>query len=397
MVQIQFTPERLIESRKKVEEAHVRQEAYDFTMPGEELEALIRRLLDTRDGMLTATGMSLSDREACMLAGYLPHNFYEVSEDKLFRILNKRLDEASGEVLFREWQEEFGNYPCNHFLRELAEHNASFQKVLAKHHIKSALFIQILISRNIPLAFDQLLIGAVFADGIEFENKLKYYGIVPQSFLDVECKRALLTFCEKEDYFSCSEENLLDIIKTYDGYMLKKFLFNFLDKLSLSELEYYPALASYMRKITGHRNSRNFQQFFEGAGADQIQHFIDWINIFKLNIYFGNDDRSQFWKQFRYLNVVRYPVSNVVIMEFDECVAVEFLGDKKGTIYICEKDIFMQNFYHQLDRMDNEELRGYFKAHKDQCIESRGHVGRWEVHISNVLIKKEIADKLRLW
>jgi len=395
MAQIQFTPERLIESRRKVEALHAKEEAYSFASPGEDLEQLIRSLLETQDEMLPAAGLSLSDRQTCMLAGYLPHNYYDVPEEKLFRSLKKRLDDPSCEVLFQEWQEEFGNYPCNHFLRELAEQSPCFQKMLAKHHIKPALFIQILISRNIPLAFDQLLIGAVFADGMEFERKLQYYGITPQSFLDVECKRALLTYCEKEDYFSCSEENLLDIIKTYDGYMLKKFVFNFLDKLSLSELEYYPALASYMRKVTGHRNSRNFQQFFEGAEIRLVRQFIDWINIFKINTYFEEDERSQFWKQFRYLNVVRYPVSNVVIMEFDECVAVEFLGERKGTIYICEKDTFMQNFYNQLDRMDNEELRAYFKARKDLCIESRSHVGRWQAHISNVLIKQEISEKIK--
>lgn len=395
MAQTLYTPERLIESRKKVEALHVKEDAYNFASPEEDLELLIRRLLDTQDTMVPAAGLCLSDREACMLAGYLPHNYYEVSEDKLFLAMKKRLDDDSCEVLFEQWQEEFDNYPCNHFLRELSEKNPYFQKTLEKHHIKPALFIQILISRNIPLAFDQLLIGAVFADGMEFERKLQYYGITPQSFLDVECKRALLTFCEKEDYFSCSEENLLDIIKTYDSYMLKKFLFNFLDKLSLSELEYYPALASYMRKVTGHRNSRTFQQFFEEASDGQVQQFVDWINVFKLNAYFEEDERSQFWKQFRYLNVVRYPVSNVVIMEFDECVAIEFLGEKKGTIYICDKEIFMQNFYNQLDRMDNEELRGFFKSKKDLCIESRSHVGRWQAHISNLLIKQDIAEKIK--
>jgi len=395
MVQIQFTPERLIESCQRVTAMHRPEEAYDFTSPGEDLEQLVRKLLETSPEMLEAAGLSLSDRQARMLAGYLPYNFYDVPEDKLFRMMEPRLDEASCEILFREWQEEFGNYACNHFLRELAESNSCFQALLKKHHIKPALFIQILISRNIPLAYDQLLVGAVFADGREFERKLQYYGVYPQSFLDIECKRALLTFCEREEYFSCSEENLLDIVKTYDSYMLRKFLLNFMAKLSLWDLELYPALASHMRQVTGHRNSRNFQKFFEGAGEDQVQRFIDWINIFKLNTYFGGDERSEFWKQFRYLNVVRYPVSNVVIMEFDECAAIEFLGEKKGTVYICEKDVFMRSFYNCLDAMDNEELRGYFKAHKDLCIESRSHVGRWQSHIGSLLLKKEIAEKLK--
>jgi len=394
MAEIRFTPEKLIEAGKKVEALHKRDVAYDFSRPDEEMEQLVRRLFQTPDDMLRAASMALSVRELHMLAGYLPYNYYDLPEQKLTEVLRYRMDENACRVLFREWQEEYTNQECNRFLRYLTDSNGFFRKLLAEHHISTEVYARILGSRNVPLAYDQLLIGGMFSDGSAFENKLRYYGVADGSFLDVECKRALLVFCDRSDYFSCSEENLLDIMKTYDAYMLRKFLLNFITRLSLEDLEMYPALASYMRQVTGPFNSRTFQLFFEGTPDDLVQRYIDWINIFKINMYFEEDERSSFWKQFRYLNVVRYPVSNVVILEFEEYAAVEFLVEKRGTVYICNKDVFMQQFYETLDRLDNEDLRAYFKEHRDQCEESRNHLGRWQSHLGNVLVKRGIAEKL---
>lgn len=395
MNEFRFTPEKLIEAQKRLEALHRPAEPYDYSHPEETLEQLIRRIDGMPEDMLQAAAFALSDRDIRLAAGYLPYNFYEVSEQKLARLLNYRMDAEACRILFREWQEEFTNPQCNEFLQKMASSNGYFQELLREHHISKEMFQRILKSRSIPLAYDQQLIGGVFSDGEEFEKRLRYYGVFKDSFLDVECKRALLTFCEKEDYFSCSEENLLDILRTYNSYMLKIWLFNFLSKLNLQELENYPALASYMRQITGHCNSRTFQSFFEKAPENLVVKYVDWINIFKINTYFEGDERSSFWKQFRFLNVIRYPVSNVVILELDEYTVVEFLGDKKGTIYLCRKDVFMENFYGKLDRMDNEDLRIYFKAHKDLCEESRNHLGRWQSHMGNLFRKQGIAEKLK--
>ena len=386
-----YIPEKIIETRKRIVNNHRRLEQSD-----PELEQFIRRLNGYSDGMLKAAALSLTDKEVEILAAYLPYNYYQISEKKLFEILRYRLDERSMRILFLQWQEEFTNPECNLFLKSLASSNPVFQQLLKKYHISETTFIEILDSNNIPLAYDEKLIGGQYADGVDFEKKLRYYGVAEGSYLDIECKRALLIFCGKADYFSCSEENILDIVRTYDQLALKKFLVNFLNKLSLGELQAYPGLASYLRQVTGHRNSRTFKAFFEDLPEETKQKYIDWINIFKINNYFQEDIRSRFWKQFRYVNVVRYPLSNVVILEFEAHVAVEFLGEMSGTIYLCEKTVFTKNFYDKLDAMDNEDLRLYFKTHKDLCLEYRNHTGRWQSHLNNVLIRRGIAEKIKI-
>ena len=389
-----FVPEKLIDQRISIQKKNAALKNVSFEA-GDEMQQLISRLYRYDDSMVKAAALSLSEKQAGMLAGYLPYNYYGQDETRLFDILRYRLNDNTCRVLYEQWQECFGNSQCNEFMRSLAvSSEESFLDLLRRFGIPKESFIKILDSENIALGFDEELIGTRFEDGEDFDNRLKEHGVVHQSLLDVECKRALLTFCGKSDYLRCSQENLLDIIKTYDMFMLRKFLLNFMKKLSLSELQAYPELAAYLRNVIGHRKSDTFRVFFEGADPDSVQHFIDWINIFKLNIYFDNDERSRFWKQYRFQNVIRYPVSNTLILEFADYVAAEFLGNEKGTIYICEKDVFRKNFYSQLNSLDNNDIRIYFRLHKDQCVEYRNHTARWQAHVGNVISKKHITEKV---
>ena len=389
-----YIPEKIIEARKSIVPAHRRNQAGGFAA-SEELEQFIGRLNGYSRDMLKAAALSLSAEEVDTLAGYLPYNYYAVSQKKLFEILRYRLDDRSVKVLFRQWQEEFNNPECNAFLKEMALTDGPFQRILKRCHIREDVFVGILDSGQIPIGYDEQLIGGKYSDGEDFEKKLRYFGVAQGSYLDIECKRALLTFCGKTEYFSCSQDNLLDILKTYDRFMLRRFVQNFMDKLSLGELQAYPSLSVYLRQVIGHRNSRTYKAFFEGIPEKTEQKYNDWTNICKINSYFREDIRSRFWKQFRYQNVVRYPLSEVVVMEFETCVAVEFLGEKPGTIYLCDKENYTTYFYEKLDAMDNEDLQEYFKLHKDQCIEYRNHTGRWQSHISSLLTRRRLAEKIR--
>ena len=390
-----YIPEKIIDARKKIVPVH-RQKKQGGFAASEELEKFVGKLNGYSADMLKAAALSLSAEEVDTLAGYLPYNYYAVSQKKLFEILRHRLDDRSVRVLFRQWQEEFTTPECNAFLREMALSDGPLQRLLQICHIRGDVFAGILDSGQIPIGYDEQLIGGRYSNGEDFEKKLRYFGVAQGSYLDIECKRALLTFCGKTEYFSCSQDNLLDILRTYDRFMLRKFLLNFMDKLSLGELQAYPSLAAYLRQVIGHHNSRTFKAFFEGVSEKEVQKYIDWIHIYKINSYFREDVRSRFWKQFRYQNVLRYPLSNVVVLEFETCVAVEFLGEKPGTIYLCEKEKFAECFYEKLDAMDNEDLQDYFRLHKDQCIEYRNHTGRWQSHISGLLIRRRLAEKIKI-
>ena len=391
-----FIPEKLIEARHAIVKVHSTPDAAGYSDISEETLELMQRINDTQPSMLRATALALSDKEVMKLAGSVPYCNYDLNGTNLAAVLKQRLDENTSRILFENWQEEFNNPGCNDLLKDLAAYDGNFIRFLSSVHIDGDVFIKVLDSVNIPLSFDEELVGCRFRDGEDFNNRLKFHGIVENSFLDIECKRALLAFCSRADYLECSQKNILYIIEGYDDYMLKRFLINFMDKMSLSELQIYPEVAEYLRSLLGQRKSETFISFFEGADKEYVQKYIDWINIYKINTYFGEDERSRFWKQYRYVNVIKYPVSNIVILEFDHFLAVEFLGGKKGTIYICEKEAFRQTFYNELDRMTNDDLRIFFKVHKDQCIESRNHIGRWQTHIDNVIARRQITDKIEI-
>ncbi len=357
-------------------------------------KALIERLTNVSEDMIKAAALSLSDREVMTAAGYLPYNYLGVDEDNLCRILQIRLDKNSCRVLYEQWQESYNNPQCNGFIKRLTLENDIFKKVLADNHIESDIFLQILDAKSIPLSIIENLTGMHFSDGNDFDEKLRYYGIKEMSYLDIDCKRSLLTFCGKSDYLSCSEDNILDIIRSYDQYMLKKFVTNFMSKMSLWELENYPNVAAYLRSMIGNKISRTFQSFFAGDSSGDIRKYMDWINIYKIDEYFEGDDRSQFWKQYRFENVIKYPISNVVVMEFDQYVAVEFLGNSKGIIYICSRDVFRDKFYPNLEALDNNGLRAYFKENRDLCVDNRSHMVRWQSHVAGVIARREITQML---
>ena len=389
-----FKPEKLIKIRQQIAQEHQKNEEIPVAEFTEEVEQLILRLSKTPLELQKAAALAMKDREVIILAGYLPYNYYELDEKNLFEIFRYRVNRKSCGVLFQQWQEAFANPDCNEFLKSLAVSSRSFQELLRDIHIKQEVFEKMLESQNIPLYYDEHIAGKNFKDGAEFNKNLAYYGIVENSLLDIECKRALLTFCSKADYLDCSEDNLLYIIRNYDLYMLKKFLLNFISKMTLWELQIYPELAEYLRSVIGHKRSRTFLSFFEGVDMDLIEKYLDWINLYKINSYFQNDERSRFWKQYRFENVIRYPVSEIVVMEFAEYIAVEFLGTGKGTIYICTKAVFEQHFYPYLDTMDNQDLKAYFKENKDLCIAGKNHSIRWQASLGNFLAKHQIAEKI---
>lgn len=389
-----FKPDNLIKARAQIYMQHRKDNDIDFSNMSDADKALIERLVNTSDDLIKAVALSLSDKEVMTAIGYLPYNYLGIDESKLCSILKFRLNEDSCRVLFEQWQESYNNPECNGFIKRLTLEEKSFQKVLADNHITSEIFLQILDAKSIPLSIIENLTGMHFSDGDDFDKKLKHYGIREMSYLDIDCKRALLTFCGKSDYLSCSEDNILDIIRSYNQYMLKRFVTNFMSKMSLWELENYPNVAAYLRSMIGNKISRTFQTFFAGDSDEDIRKYMDWINIYKIDEYFERDDRSQFWKQYRFENVIKYPISNVVVMEFDQYVAVEFLGNSKGNIYICARDVFRDKFYPNLEALDNNSLRAYFKENKDLCVDNRSHMVRWQSHVAGVIARREIAQML---
>lgn len=388
-----FSPDNLIQARKNICGSEKEKEI-NFADPEYETEVLVKRLAKTSDDMLKATALSLSDREVDILAGYLPYNHYRLNLIKLCHILKYRMTDRACRTLFSQWQESFNNRDCNAFLKALAKSSRAFKRLLERNRIPEVVFIRILEGQNIPLGFDEQLIGKRFLNGTDFANRLRYYGIIENSYLDIECKRSLMAFCGRSDYLECSEENILYIIRGYDIYMLRNFVMNFLSKMDLWELQTYPEIAEYLRSVIEGRRADGLREFFENTEPAIAEKYLNWINIHKINMYFGNDERSCFWRQYKFVNVIKFHASNVVIMEFEKYVVIEFLDIENSMLCICDKHSFRQYFYLRLNSMSETELYRYVLANREKIEYLRNHTGRWESNVNSTINKKQMGEKL---
>ncbi|MCF0228855.1 MAG: hypothetical protein HUJ76_04070 [Parasporobacterium sp.] len=386
---LKFVPEKLIQTRTDICKDP------DPAEKDSKLEGLVRRLSGISGHMAKAAAVSLSDKEVQALVSYLPFNDFGIDEKPVFEILKNRMDRKACQNLFASWQDSFDNSDCNYFIKKLVVSDSNFKELLGEYNIDSRVFFRILNSRNIPLSYDEELIGKHFTSGEDFDNRLRRFGVVQNSLLEMECKRALLTFCGKADYLDCSDDNILYIVRDYDPYMFSKFLMNFLDKMDIWELQIYSGLAEYTRGIIGHKRSASFASFFEGADKELTDKYLNWINIHKINRYFDNDQRSRFWKQFRFDNVIRYSESNTVVLDMGQYIALEFLGETNGTIYICTREIFRDYFYPRLNTSDGYELSLFFQKNKNLCAVSRSHSGKWQAHLKNIISKKQMGQMLQ--
>ena len=390
-----FIPKQLISAKEEVVLKHKKAPEAVFESLSNEDEALINKLSALKKWMLKANALALNEKQLVAVAGYIPYNYLSVPMSNLFEVMRLRSDESSCKALFEQWQEAFDNQECNDFLKVFAATNAAFKDVLESNHLTVSLFLKVIGNDNIPLALVEHLNSADEPEEDDFYEKLKYYGVKPNSWLEIECMRTMMIFCSRAEYLDCSDQNILDIIKSYDGHMLKMFLGNFVMLLSLRELQTYPKVAGYLSSYIGYNNSETYTEFFKETDSGIIGKYNDWMNVYKLNLYFDQDERSRFWKKYKILSVVKHSVSNCVVIEFPEYAAVEML-DRRDPSYVFKKDAFNKIVYPKLDVTNGDDMRKVLKANKEECAEFQEKRGQWQAKLSANLIKKRITERINL-
>lgn len=239
-----------------------------------------------------------------------------------------------------------------------------------------------------------------FTEKKTLAEKFKFFGINEDSKLYRDCADVFYTFCRKEDYLEADQAELLNIIKKYElrnRPLLKAFLLNFLGKLKLTELGKFRELARYFESLVGEarKPKESYKFLFEDMPEALIEKYVDWINRCRIEQYFDNDERSEFWKQYRFVNVQRYNKSNAVVMEFKEYIAVEFLGQAMGPIYFYSKEYFEKKLKGQFMLLENAPMRQYLlhqsRYGKEDRIEHRGY---WQYNVESYIIQHHITRKV---
>lgn len=396
-----FRPKRLQTVQKEIAESHKSKKEMFETWKlsvDEELKDLITSLVSLDTSELAIEAYMLSDREMYQIAGYLPYNYFNVNMRNLFSIFVTRADKLLCTVLYEQWQNSYDNKECNDFICMLLEKNDDFKNCIKEKHLDTTRMRNILIDQDIVIGFGTEVSRYEFSEKKTLMEKFEFFGIQADSKLYIECADVFYTFCGNKDYLDADPKEMLEVLKKYEMRakpLLKAFLINFLTKLKLNELNKFQNLVRYFEFVAGDAQNpkEGYQFLFGDMPKDIMEKYMDWINMCRVIQYFGNDERSEFWKKYRFVNVQRYNKSNTVVMEFEDYDVVEFLG--KGPVYFLPKNYFNINLKNQFLILGDGALQQFLyhetQYGNDDRIEHRGH---WQNSLEKYIIKNNITRRV---
>ena len=395
-----YVPRKLKQAREDIAILHNSvNEPIRVTDSGE-LRNLIMSLVKLEKYQIRPRAYALSNKEIEAVAGYIPHNYYSVNMDNLFEIFTLRSSERLCRVLFNQWQESYQNRACNGFMRRILRFDENLISLILSNNMDETIFDSVLSDSNVALRFGMEVNKRTFAGRKTLADKLSYFGIREESKLCTDCKFWFYTYCSKQDYLAVEKTELLKLAMQYNRHgqtALRKFLSNFLEKLTLRELIWFRTLADYLKTIIGDNvtDKEKLKSFFVGVQPFLEQKYIDWINLYKVEEYFGNDDRSRFWRQYHFKSVRKFNYSNSVVMEFERYYAVEFLGQAMGPIYIYSKDYFENYIIYKFRNNDNLHMRQELYQGRKWFFRKE-HRGNWQKDVHSVLIRNSITNRIDL-
>lgn len=407
-MEFSFVPTNLIKAKEEIISRHIGvgeplQVDNDF-----DFMKMIKRIASLSIKEAENEALILTKKNLEMIARYLPHNYYKVRLENLFLVFKLRCNLNRNWILFYEWQNAYDNQEFNAFFANFILKNDDFEKIMQSNHFSIQKFRDILLDDCIPIAYGKIALTLGKESSKKINDKLKYLGIKENSRLSEDCNYLFFTFCTLNDYLTAGEQELLIRVRRYDDVIRKKFLCNFLTELSLVHLKHFNRIAEYYLGLTGENHSEKFNTYFYNFNPILIRKYVDWINIYKINKIFGDDERSVFWEQYHHEAVTKYAYSNAVVMEFKDHVAIEFLGQASGPFYIYKKEYFEHNvrklfkiygyeatelkscLYNNTDYVKNAELFGNANGIRRVHLPNPG----WQRKFNSVLIRNRITEHI---
>ena len=389
-----FQPKKLIQEREQICKDHPFEEDTLEIEINDDLKKLIFTIVGLELYQVKPFSMAMSEKDVLRVIGYLPHDYYNVDLKNLFLVFGYRTSKKGCALLYKEWQNRYDNKICNSFMVQQLSTNEDLILLTRDLKYGETFFEELLKSDSIPIKIGNICLSYSFPDNYSLAEKLSIFQIEPDSVLFHDIEFLFYTYCSKSDYINASIVSLQKTIEKYKDKYLKAFLVNFLGKLSLRELDQFVSIGRYLDGRLGDAESSNCKAFFSALPPGICEKYHNWIIRIKINEVFGNDERSIFWRKYRFVSrPQRYMYSNSVSMEFEDYIVVEFLGKAMGPMYFYEKAIFYNHIQRYMTRSTNSDLRQTL-LHTHLFDERIEHRGEWQYKTDRMLISRHITERL---
>lgn len=343
-----YVPNHLKKAASEIRKIHT-QTADKTKLSDEEIRKLIAEVCALPADRVEGYAILLSDRRLLILAEYITHNSFGVNLENVKAVLECRINGEIFRTVYQGWQNEYHAHPvreCRQFMLSAVRNHRAEISYIKEHGLDSALEMW-LNSKKPALEACVSLLNYCNHSSCDISTAEKHFDFTG-SYLAREAIKWYYCCCEAKVYLGMTDAALHAKVKDFEAEYMKKFLLNFLEKLTVKQLAAYNLIWGLAQKIIGEPNLRPYNLFFSEAGkrAEILRNkYLEWRFINQIDIIFGRDYRSQFWKgKVLDYNATDYETKKsgeVLIMIFGNIYVLEFKS--VGPVYFFTKKYYKEN------------------------------------------------------
>lgn len=393
MSSFKFTPNRLIQARDEIIQIHSKTNITKFSYNNKERE-VIQKVLGWKKEQIKVKYLTLTTDELIIIASYLPYNYDGINMENLMEVISRAYTSLLGDILIFQWHYSYKNKECNIYMASLLEINSEFKQSLGKYEYDLNRFLKVLKSPNTLVEFGKMLLH--YSNGNTVEEKLKLHNIGVNTRIYADCLQYFYIYCRSRDYFN-NYSQLLNIIRGYDASNRKMFLINFVNEISFVELTKCNDIANFCSAyLTGEIDTSKYIRYFEDVPKETEMKYRNWINSYNIEKFFGTDERSVFWRKYRFISVQKDYQHGMISMECDNYYITEFLGKGMGAMYIYDKEVYRNTVKMWMRYYTTTELKSKMYQNVEVAVRRFVHLPQpgWQYDFRNYIIWNKITDTL---
>lgn len=388
-----FIPNRLINAKNEISKVHSRVNNSKFVYAEKE-KKIIKKVIGWQKEQIRVKVLTLTAEELIIIASYLPYNFDHVKLDNLFEVMDLSFNLQIGKALFVQWQYSYKNLECNMYMASLIEKNSELSELFKDHGYDKNIIIEVLKSQEILFDYGKMLLK--YSKGNDLQDKLDFYGVGVNTMLRGDCVRYYYMFCGAKQYLD-NKSKIIEIVSSYDDIHKRMFLLNFVNVLSLEELLKFGEMADFCTSsLTGNIDSNKYNRFFDDVSEYIENKYRNWINSCRIVEFFGTDERSVFWKRYRFISVQKNAKHGMISMECSDYYITEFLGKGMGAMYIYDKKVYKESVTKWMAFCNTPELKSKMYHNENLALRRFIHLPQpgWQYDFKNFILSKKITDTL---
>lgn len=246
----------------------------------EQLHKLVSEFSSLEEWQLSYHISALSQEELYMLAGYIPHNYWDVNLANFRALFTDRANQQMCDILYREWQDNFDNKEINQFILTINNCDILFSARLNPDNRENT-FFKVLQSENILYEIGALINEKNFSRDIQIEDRIERVGVNKNSELADKLNYMFFSYCGKNDILWCSNYDLYHLFARYksDYEILVSSVEHMISLLTNSELKRYAFFLKFVSSKI--KDSKVLQRQMERIekkqpGAEYIREAEGW-------------------------------------------------------------------------------------------------------------------------